>query len=747
MTRVIFSSSAFIQAVPLDEWTADATIATVFRRVLGVALRVHESYINITSVEGIDASTADSFRQRRKLSATAAVDVLSISYTSSLPIPVTTTADAVFDQSSAYLTSPAFSEYFYFAMQASPLFRANEATAYVNAAGGMSLVDTSFVTVITKSPGPTGQPTGSPTRLPSSQPTNTPTGPPVVIPIVPLLSPAQVQILTISVIALGAGLAMCVSAYLLFFRCYLVDRHKAAGKALGKKTAFVLQLPAEVAEVVVVEKGPARILNKKERAKLREAEREKRDQLAAAQSSASPVVAATGEGDEEDEELDGSAGEHTARPKAGLWSCFGRQAAAPGKEHRSTAPRARYSHRIYVAPGSHDEEHKDRWSDEGSGSVGGTQRQRKKKKSKPLAKRKKGGVGGPETDDEDGCSGDEENDDDEDKEAPRLAAPRPLVDSNDDASSGGKDSWNVQFVDLPPPKAAPLKIKQINPQQLTRKEKLLQKRTKEVADKLRALERAIQLGEEVEWSQVNEDIDGTAAAGGGGKALQGPTQEERRKLLREANQAREANARKEMAIESVRAAYERRQQQAVVHLVTPQVSRRHEFPDAETSQSLFDADVDGRRKEVVARRLQARLEWREARMRAGEEDVVLRNAGPPMGIVPPGFSICPVAPPVLKLEALYHRRVMVHWNEEKARGWFLGTVCSSTTRPGYNFGVKYDRLETQNIDVDGIKTAMLGMEGGVAYGLHWVLLDPMDGVVAPVDLPLDSESFLFDDMV
>ena len=717
MTRVVFTSNAFIQAVSLTEWTADATIATVFRQVLSVALHVHEGYINITSVASIDTSIADPFHQHRKLTTTT---VLSVSYTSSLPVPVTTTERAVFDRCSAYLSSPTFAEYFYFAMQASPLFRANEATAYVNAAGGMSLVASSYVTVIAKSPGPTGQPTGSPTKTPSGQPTNTPTGPPVVIPVVPLLSPAQVQILTISGIALGAVLTLCASAYLLFFRCYLVDRHKAASKALGKKTAFILQLPAVVVKEVVEDKGPARILNKKERAKLRETEREKRDQLAHS-SPASPSVAVTGEveGEDDEEELDGAAGGHV-RAKAGLWSCFSR--AAPIKP----APRARDSHRIYVAPDSHDEEHKDGWNDSGG--------KERKTKKKPKSKRMEA-AGGPETDEED------------DEEAWHLSDPRPLHNSDD--ASGSRDSWNVQF-DLTPPspspsrasKATPIKIKQINPQQLTRKEKIMHKKARDLADKLRALERSIQLGESVEWSDVNQEIDNIAVSGG--KAL---TQEERRKRAREANQALEANARREMAIDGVKAAYQRRQDQAVVHLVTPQVSRRHEFPDAETSQSLFDTDVDGRRKEVVVRRLQQRLAWREARMRAGEEDVVLKNSGPPEGIVPAGFCMAPVAPPELKLEALYHRRVMVQWNEDKARGWFLGIVCSTTTRPGFNFGVKYDKAETHNIEVDGIKTTMLGMEGAFAYGLHWVLLDPVDGVIAPVELPLETESLAFDDLL
>ena len=710
-TRIIISSQGFVQSITPEEWNSDSKISSVFMRVVGASLHVHESFIEITSISTIDAAVTDPFAgpgpaRQRKLAGSSLV--LAIDYTASLPIPVSSSATAVLADTSTYLTSGTFADYFYYAMQASPLFRWNFATSYVSAQGGMSLVSPVYTVVITKSPGPTGQPTSNPSNVPSGQPTNTPTRPPVIVLPTPLLTAAQIQILITTGIAFGSAVTILGLAYFLFFKCYILDRRKMAMRSMGKKSTFVLDLPEEVVEEIAVEKRPERILNKKERAKLREMEREKRT-VSPQSGTVAPTMTEEG-----DAEVIGEGGLQAAS-RSGIWSCFSSKLQAS-----QAVSRKRDSHRIYISPEDDGtlelgvyEEHKDGWSDDAGD-----------REAKIKTKKKKG-------------KGD-------DKEAWELAALKDstLVPIADESNAAGGDRWNVHFNLLPPtPAKEVIKIKQINPQQLSRKEKLMQKKAKEMVDKLKAVELAIQMGEEVSWSEVDDGINSIA---GGAKAL---TQEERRKVAREANMAKEAAVRKKKAIESIKVSFKRRQDQALVHLFTPQVSRRHEFPDADTTQSIFDNDMDGRRRDVVLKRLQARAELRQQRMQAGVEDVVLTNSGPPECILPPGFTVSPIAPK-LDLQTLYHRRVMVLWDEEKAKGWFLGTVCSSTMRSGFNFGVKYDKIETHSIEVDGIKTAMLSMEGKHAYGKHWVILDHVDGHNVPkMDFPLDATSLDFDDMV
>jgi hypothetical protein len=65
---------------------------------------------------------------------------------------------------------------------------------------------------------------------------------------------------------------------------------------------------------------------------------------------------------------------------------------------------------------------------------------------------------------------------------------------------------------------------------------------------------------------------------------------------------------------------------------------------------------------------------------------------------------------------------MILWDKDGARGWFLGTICSTTKRPGFNFCVKYEKAETNSIEVEGIKATMLDLQGHNAYGRSWVLL-------------------------
>jgi len=141
----------------------------------------------------------------------------------------------------------------------------------------------------------------------------------------------------------------------------------------------------------------------------------------------------------------------------------------------------------------------------------------------------------------------------------------------------------------------------------------------------------------------------------------------------------------------------------------------------EAAISLFDIDPIQSSKNIIDRRLTRRENALKMLYSSGQEDPVLANSGPPEAMLPTGYFVEPLAPP-LTLDFLLHRKVMVYWREVKATGWFWGTVCGTTKRTGFNFNVKYDKSNTANIDVDGIKAAALFMEGIDAYGKGWVLL-------------------------
>ena len=147
-----------------------------------------------------------------------------------------------------------------------------------------------------------------------------------------------------------------------------------------------------------------------------------------------------------------------------------------------------------------------------------------------------------------------------------------------------------------------------------------------------------------------------------------------------------------------------------------------EGPGNGGAKSLFDIDPDAKTRGIVNARLDDRLRDKQAHIAAGGIDVVIANSGPSSASLPKGWLAEPLMPPVMDIEAINHRKCMVVFNEPKATGWYLGTICGVSRRPGYNYTVKFDKAETASIDIDGIKSVIFDAQGDHAYGRHWVLL-------------------------
>lgn len=141
--------------------------------------------------------------------------------------------------------------------------------------------------------------------------------------------------------------------------------------------------------------------------------------------------------------------------------------------------------------------------------------------------------------------------------------------------------------------------------------------------------------------------------------------------------------------------------------------------DLEPLRQKTSADIVDKRKSL---RLAKKMEMK----RQGKEDPVERNSGPPLHLIPEGYSVS-TDPPTMTVEYLRNRRVMCLWeNGKKAQGWYLGTVGGYTKVPGCTFTIKYDRAETKNIFVDGLVPSNIALSGEGAYGRRWVLLNPTD---------------------
>jgi hypothetical protein len=204
--------------------------------------------------------------------------LLAIAYSVSLPVAKNTNAAAVFAKATKVLSATRFATSFTVAMkkEAAPLFVTGAATPFVNSQGSIFDLDSAYNVTIFKSPGPTSVPTSTPSGLPTGQPSSAPSRAPQLYVVPPLLTPEQIAIVITTAQVLAGAIVVSLLAYVAFFKCYLLDRRWKGGKTKGKHSGqFVLDLPEERVVEIVVEKQAARILSKKDRAKLREQERER----------------------------------------------------------------------------------------------------------------------------------------------------------------------------------------------------------------------------------------------------------------------------------------------------------------------------------------------------------------------------------------------------------------------------------------------------------------------------------------
>ena len=157
--------------------------------------------------------------------------------------------------------------------------------------------------------------------------------------------------------------------------------------------------------------------------------------------------------------------------------------------------------------------------------------------------------------------------------------------------------------------------------------------------------------------------------------------------------------------------------------VGPEIEEEIEY---DPTPSLLDLESirKQRVKSVLAERSQNRLEVRKQYERNGWEDVVSRNAGPPPNLVPDGYRLNEmIGSKLLSPDFLVYKRILYLWEMDgKADGWFIGTIVSASKMRDYNFNIKYDREETKNIFVDGVKPVNLQLQGDNAYGRRWVVL-------------------------
>jgi len=644
-----------------------------------------------------------------------------------------------------------------------PLFVSGGAKPFVNSFGSVVDVSSVFVPVIAKSPPPTGQPSGAPSGIPTQRPTAEPTSLPTKYVKPPLLTPEQIFILEATAVALGAVGLLATLAYLLFFRCYLVDRRlKAKAILKRRKNVYVLDLPEEKEEEVEIVVQVERVLNKKEKARLREQHRQKAE-LLLLKAKPGTADSALHFDPDLDATISGAAGAVGRSP----WWCFGSgrargrgrgeaYAAEESKDEFDESGDLRLA--INLDEGEEGEEGEagqDQHGSEDGSFAGGKVRGKKKRRSKRSPKKQRIAHAGSDSDDASLRS-----DDSRQARGTLTAAAAAAAAAK---PGDGKNPPLPVFTSparlpplTPPPDglslpsskpSTPLVV--ISRQQTvqTRKERLAEKKAQKVMEQLKAAREAMNRGDGVQWETLGED---------GAKAqaeLAGLTQEERRAKAREIAQEIESKKRFEQVVVSLDRYYAARREAALQARFTPLDSthRRKSPKQPPTTVGLFDQDLETKRRDIVTRRLDARAAEQRARLEAGVEDPVLVNAGPPASIIPAGYRLAATVPSVT-IAALAHRRIMVMWNEETAKGWFCGRVSAVTNRPGYNFNVKYDKEEVNNIAVEGIHTAMLGLTGEHAYGRHWVLLEregEAEGDGPAEEQPLDEASTAVDwaDMV
>lgn len=142
--------------------------------------------------------------------------------------------------------------------------------------------------------------------------------------------------------------------------------------------------------------------------------------------------------------------------------------------------------------------------------------------------------------------------------------------------------------------------------------------------------------------------------------------------------------------------------------------------------SVLDLErlAEERTKVILADRKAKRVDKKNQAIIDGDVDVVAINSGPPIHMIPKGYTLSKIVPEITP-EVLIKRKVMYLWGNDhkRVKGWYFGMISTESRKKGCNFNIKYDRAETHNIFVDGVKNVHLTLTGENAYGKRWVVLD------------------------
>jgi len=491
--------------------------------------------------------------------------------------------------------------------------------------------------------------------------------------------------------AIGAGTLMCGGCcYFFFFHCFLIDRTKN------------IKLPAPV-ELVIVKvvaweeemkkDAPERQLNRGELRKKREREREHARLEEEEAFNAQALAERKGESSRPGT---ATAAAPLPGPSGVLASLFG-----CGKKHQPVVPEAPGGKHFRYGDGSAGSDAADNADD------GHLQDKKNKKKDKSKGKN---------------SGGRDESKDEESSEC-AFGADLELGEGCLDADEGlfldMQGGSGSQASDLPhAPSLEKTASTMLSSAAAEKARQAAANKLKRRQGKAKAAEDAV-MAEQLRL--VQEEHEAMLAA---------ETAEQKGARRREREEAREREKREREAVaeasrlrhvqDGLAAAFNKRREGAMLlHVFTP--SGIEEAPGNMGAKSLFDIDPDLKTRAAIDDRLDVRFLGKQEAVRAGERDVVLENAGPSAAVLPPGWLADPLMPLPLHIDQLIHRRCMVLFNESKAKGWFFGAVSGESRRQGYNYSVKFDKQETANIEIDGIKSVNFSASGEFAYGRGWVL--------------------------
>eukprot|EP01036_Dinobryon_divergens_P022689 gene22688-30971_t len=140
------------------------------------------------------------------------------------------------------------------------------------------------------------------------------------------------------------------------------------------------------------------------------------------------------------------------------------------------------------------------------------------------------------------------------------------------------------------------------------------------------------------------------------------------------------------------------------------------FPEFDLSQQRLIQNIINERK-------MKRAAHKELQQSQGVVDVVVINSGPPKDLIPPGYVLSS-EPPEMTPQSLIYKNVMYLWEDvhPRAVGWFFGMINGVSKVSGCNYNIKYDRADTKNVYVDGVKNVNLTLFGDNAYGKRWVIV-------------------------